>query len=113
MNTRTKTWRDRILRTLAAAAILLPCMYGFVGKFIELVAYSRTDAESAFAVAPVINYLLASAGFLCMFGWAWCNGMFGNIEQPKRTMLETEFQLDRAERLQQHIPLDMPGYIDT
>jgi hypothetical protein len=48
-------------------------------------------------VTPVINYLLASLGFLLLFGWAAANGMFHDIEQPKRTMLEIEQQLDALE----------------
>ena len=52
------------------------------------------DPNGAFAVTPIVNYLLAGLGFLCMLGWAACNGMFHDIEQPKRTMLETEQQLD-------------------
>jgi hypothetical protein len=52
------------------------------------------DAEGAFAVAPIVNYLLATTGFLFLLGWAAANGMFHNIEQPKQDMLAQEAALD-------------------
>jgi hypothetical protein len=66
----------------------------FCVKFYELVLVAMYDPNGAFAVTPIVNYLLAGLGFLCMLGWAACNGMFHDIEQPKRTMLETEQRLD-------------------
>jgi hypothetical protein len=45
-----------------------------------------------------VNYLLAGIGFLCLLGWATLNGMFHDVEQPKRTMLENEERLDALER---------------
>jgi nitrogen fixation-related uncharacterized protein len=38
--------------------------------------------------------LLASFGFLLLFGWAAANGMFHDIEGPKYTMLVNENLLD-------------------
>ena len=74
------------------------CLYGFGSKFIELVRLVVSDSEAAqegvFAVAPLMNYLLASAGFLCLLGWASIHGMFRDIERPKQTMLEVNAQLD-------------------
>ncbi|MEM9657557.1 MAG: hypothetical protein AAF961_04265 [Planctomycetota bacterium] len=74
------------------------CCWGFGTKFLEFVALVWGDralaSEGAFAVTPIANYLLASMGFLCLFGWAAAHGMFSDIEQPKRTMLETEAMLD-------------------
>jgi hypothetical protein len=74
------------------------CSYGFGGKFLELVRLVRESdsaaSEGVFAVAPLMNYLLASAGFLCLLGWAACHGMFHDIEGPKKTMLDHERQLD-------------------
>jgi hypothetical protein len=86
-----------IVTLLLAFAILLPSLWGFGTKFYEFVLLARGDVEGIFAVTPVINYLLASLGFLCLFGWAGANGMFHDIEQPKRTMLEIEQQLDASE----------------
>lgn len=77
-----------------AVAILLPSMYGFIGKFIEFVALARGDAGGVFAISPIMNYLLASLGFLCLFGWAMAHGMFRDIESPKYSHLEREAQLD-------------------
>jgi hypothetical protein len=81
-----------------AVVILGFCVWGFGSKFVELVRLVLSDeeaqSEGIFAVTPVINYLLASLGFLCLFGWATAHDMFRNIEQPKQTMLDTEAMLD-------------------
>jgi len=79
-----------------AVLILLPSMYGFLGKFIEFVHISRGESGGEFAVAPIMNYLLASAGFFCMLLWAAWNGMFRDIERPKYDFLENEARIDRA-----------------
>jgi len=86
-------WRS-IVVLLLALAILIPSLLGFGTKFLELVALTRGDSEGWFAITPVVNYLLASLGFLCLFGWAAAHGMFRNIEEPKRQMLDTERLLD-------------------
>jgi len=86
-------WQS-ILVLLLALAILIPSLLGFGTKFLELVALTRGDSEGWFAITPVVNYLLASLGFLCLFGWAAAHGMFRNIEEPKRKMLDTERLLD-------------------
>ena len=88
--------RTSALVTLAfALAVLLPSLWGFSGKFIEFIALFRGDVDGVFAISPIVNYLLASLGFFCLFGWAVMHGMFSDIEQPKRTFLETEEMLDR------------------
>jgi hypothetical protein len=89
-------WHRRLLRTFFALLVLLPCMYGFCTKFWELVVICQGDMTGAFAIAPIVNYLLASAGFLLLLGWAAANGMFRDIERPKQTMLEHERWLDRT-----------------
>lgn len=86
----------RLLLAVLAVAILVPSMLGFANKFIELVHVYRGDPGGAFAIAPIVNYLLASIGFLFLLGWAALNGMFRDIEAPKRTMLENEARLDAA-----------------
>ncbi len=78
-----------------AVLILIPSMYGFVGKFVEFVHIYRGSEGGGFAVAPIANYLLASAGFFCMLLWASWNGMFRDVEQPKVEMLENEMRLDQ------------------
>ena len=79
---------------LLAVLILIPSGYGFVGKFIELVRVYRGESEGAFAVAPMMNYLLASLGFFFMLLWAASQGMFRNMETPKYDMLAHEEMLD-------------------
>jgi nitrogen fixation-related uncharacterized protein len=94
MSTRLRGW----LTLLAAILILAPSLWGFGAKFVELVALYRGDTQGAFAIAPIVNYLLASAGFLLLFGWAAANGMFRDIERPKHDMLSNEASLDAADR---------------
>ena len=72
-----------------------PCFLGFGSKFVELIHVFQGDAEGAFAVAPIVNYLLATTGFLFLLGWAAATGMFHNIEQPKQDLLAREAKLDQ------------------
>ena len=82
-----------------SVVILGFCFFGFGSKFVELVRLVATDSvvaqEGVFAIAPLMNYLLASAGFLCLLGWAAMHGMFRDIEKPKETMLDVETRLDK------------------
>ena len=80
---------------ILAVLILVPSMMGFVAKFIEFINTFRGEADGAFAITPMVNYALASLGFLCMLIWATLNGMFRDIESPKDTMLVREAFLDR------------------
>lgn len=83
------------LVTLALAVlILVPSMLGFAAKFVEFARTFRGAPEGVFAITPIVNYLLASLGFLCLLIWATLGGMFHDIEQPKHAMLETERKLD-------------------
>jgi hypothetical protein len=86
--------RFRLVMLVMALAVLLPSLYGFGTKFLEFVALYRGDVEGAFAISPIVNYLLASLGFLCLFGWAVMRGTFRDVEQPKYTLLENEARLD-------------------
>ncbi len=92
-STRTNRW-TLIVTLILAVVILIPSMLGFVNKFVEFYRVVRGEADGAFALTPIVNYLLASLGFFCMLIWAICQGMFHDIEAPKRTMLETERRLD-------------------
>jgi hypothetical protein len=85
--------RLNVITIILAVFILLPACYGFVKKFVELVSLVG-DEEGSFAVMPVANYLLASLGFLLLFLWAMCHGMFRDIEKPKLTMMDNEARLD-------------------
>lgn len=75
--------------------VVLPaCAWTFGMKLFELFVWARTDVSGTFTLTPLVNYLFAALGFLCLFGWAAANGMFRDIEQPKYTMLENEERLD-------------------
>jgi hypothetical protein len=58
----SQRWQWRVT-LLFAVLILIPSGYGFIGKFVELVNLFRHEAGGEFAVAPILNYLLASLGF--------------------------------------------------
>ncbi len=81
---------------ILAVVILVPALLGFGKKFSEFLALAN-DPDGAFAVAPVLNYLLASAGFLLLFVWAIVHGMFRDIERPKYDMLAAQQRLDRGD----------------
>lgn len=86
--------RQRWTTLIFALIVLIPSGVGFTKKFMELVALSQGGSDGAFAISPVLNYLLASVGFFFLFCWAIFNGMFGDIERPKFAMLENERMLD-------------------
>ena len=94
MNEKPVNRRRRWLGLLLAAVILIPSLLGFGNKFLELIRIYRGDADGAFAVAPITNYILASSGFLLLFLWAAANGMFRDVEGPKYAMLANERRLD-------------------
>jgi hypothetical protein len=100
--------RKRVVMWMMALAVLLPSLYGFGTKFLEFIALYRGDVDGVFAITPILNYLLASLGFLCLFGWAALGGMFRDVEQPKRTMLENEARLDNRAPWRRAIGLDYP-----
>lgn len=90
----TSKWTARVTLILAIL-ILIPSLYGFGSKFIEFLHVFSGEADGAFAIAPILNYLLASCGFLLLLLWAIAHGMFHDIERPKYTMLEQEEAIDR------------------
>jgi nitrogen fixation-related uncharacterized protein len=85
-----------IVLLVMSICIIVPSMLGFSAKFLEFIHTFRGTSDGAFAVTPVLNYLLASVGFFCMLLWAAANGMFHDMEEPKHHMLELEEALDRA-----------------
>jgi len=88
--------RSHLITTvLLALAVLIPSLYGFAGKFIEFLHIYGGESDGVFAITPILNYLLASTGFFCLFCWAMIGGMFRDIEAPKQVMLENEAQLDQ------------------
>ncbi len=86
----------RAVTLFFAVVILVPCLVGFGTKFVEFVNTFRAESDGAFAITPLVNYLLASLGFLCLLLWAVRNGMFHDIEEPKFKMLDNERLLNRT-----------------
>jgi hypothetical protein len=95
-----------------ALAILLPALWGFGTKFLEFLALYG-DEEGAFTLMPILNYLLASFGFLLLFCWAVLHGMFRDIEKPKHSMLETERGLDRSQKSEIRVRSTEPGVLTS
>jgi hypothetical protein len=100
------SWKNgNTLRTsvliVMSVGILVPSMLGFVAKFIEFIHTFRGSTDGAFAITPMLNYLLASMGFFCMLVWAIFNGMFRDMEGPKFDMLELEDELNAATAIEQ------------
>ena len=92
------TSRKHVWTTIGfALLILIPSLIGFANKFREFVLLFRGDVDGVFAITPVVNYLLASLGFFCLFFWAIYQGMFRDIEAPKYKLLENERRLDEEE----------------
>jgi hypothetical protein len=94
-------YRAQTIVTLLFIPVLIATCFFFGVKFYEFVRVALYESDGVFAVTPIVNYLLAGMGFLCMLGWATYNGMFRDIERPKITMLENEERLDAAERAKQ------------
>jgi hypothetical protein len=105
---RSKRRRQWVM-LIMAVAILVPSLYGFGNKFLEFVQLYRGDVEGVFAISPIVNYLLASLGFLFLFIWAAMHGMFRDIEQPKYTMLENEQRLDSVAPWRGDVSLEYPA----
>jgi len=98
INQRGTTSRAQVLTTVGfALLILVPSLLGFANKFREFILLYRGDVDGVFAITPIVNYLLASLGFFCLFFWAIYQGMFRDIEAPKFTMLENERKLDEED----------------
>jgi nitrogen fixation-related uncharacterized protein len=90
--------KQTMITVIFALVILIPSLWGFATKFFEFVALFRREVDGTFAISPILNYLLASLGFFCLFCWGIGHGMFRDLEQPKKAMLETERMLDENSR---------------
>lgn len=98
MSRRRRTARFVVLSM--TVVIIVVGAYGFGSKFEEFVrAFLAKDTAPGgeFVFIPVLNYFIASLGFVCLFIWAARNGMFKDIEKPKYTMLDQERQIDESE----------------
>lgn len=89
--------RVAIITIVLGVIILVPSLAGFVNKLREFIHATSSDADSAYVLTPIVNYLLASIGFFCLLIGSTARGMFHDIEAPKRTMLDRESDLDADE----------------
>lgn len=93
----TKKSKTHWMTWFFAALVLIPTILGFANKFLDLVLVVQGDEEGAFAITPITNYLLATAGFLCLLIWTAAQGAFQNLDGPSVTMLENERRLDEQQ----------------
>jgi len=93
---RAQSHRQFIITCVLAVVILVPSLWGFGSKFVEFVRLFYHSQEGQFAISPIMNYLLAGAGFFCLLCWGMAQGMFTDVERPKFTMLQTEENIDNA-----------------
>jgi len=92
--TRASRWRSLVFHLLAVSFFLAPAAVGFSVKYLDLLILFGSGEEGAFAIVPIMNYLLSSLGFFMLFFWAVRHGMFRDIEHIKYKMLQTERELD-------------------
>ena len=90
-------WRSFLFHLVAISFFLVPAGVGFTVKYLDLLILFGSGEEGAFAIMPIMNYLLCSLGFFMLFFWAVRHGMFREIEQAKFKMLETERELDAVD----------------
>ncbi len=95
--------RTHWLTKIVFALILTPAILGFANKFLDLVLVVQGDEDGAFAVTPIVNYLLATAGFVCLLLWTAARGAFQDLDGPSRVMFENE---QRFEKLARETALD-------
>ena len=90
-----KEYRTHWMTWVFAAVVLIPTILGFANKFLDLILIAQGDEEGAFAVTPIVNYLFATAGFLCLFVWTATRGAFENLDEPSKTMFENEQRFEK------------------
>jgi hypothetical protein len=82
--------RTHWLTWFFAALVLIPTILGFANKFLDLILVMQGDEEGAFAATPIMNYLFATAGFLCLLVWTATQGAFEDLDAPSRKMFDDE-----------------------
>ncbi len=87
----------RVFLIVMAVGVFITGMYGFGSKLEQFIRAVIVENEADFTLIPVLNYMFAAAGFLCLFGWAAKNGMFKDLEKPKYDMLEYDRELDEVD----------------
>ncbi len=92
MNSHRTHWMTWVF----SACVLIPVILGFANKFIDLILITQGDEEGAFAATPIVNYLLATAGFFCLLLWTGMQGAFHDLDRPSHVMFENEQRLDAA-----------------
>ncbi|MEK6645010.1 MAG: hypothetical protein AABZ08_14005 [Planctomycetota bacterium] len=94
----TESRSKRIAIACIAVAILVPASYGFAEKLILFIMAVKQDQLAGFTIVPIANYLIVTAGMMCLLIWATRHGMFRDIEKPKYDMLDREAELDDMEQ---------------
>ncbi len=95
---RSSSRKKNIVLWIISVGVIVPGAYGFIDKLIQFIRTLRTVDGGGFTIIPILNYLIMTAGFVCLLLWGVFRGMFRDIEQPKYSMLEREALLDRWEQ---------------
>ncbi len=53
--------------------------------------------QNAFAVMPLVTYLLVASGFGCLLIWSYLSGHYKDVEYAKYRMLDFQNEFDQAE----------------
>ncbi len=101
-------FRRKVVAVMAVIILGLSAI-GFSLKLYELIllVLENNLENGVFAISPTVNYILASAGFICLLAWGACNGMYKNIEAPGAEMLARSQQLDAEMPIERLSSLDL------
>lgn len=77
-------------------AIIVIAGASFAFKFYEFFYDLSSQQGFRFAGAHLGTYLLVAGGFFLLLLFAFLNGHFADIEQPKYEILDKEIERDRA-----------------
>lgn len=101
--------KKNLVLWIISVGIILPGAYGFIENFIQFIRTLRTVDGGGFTIIPLLNYMLMTAGFVCLLIWGVLRGMFRDIERPKYSMLEREAMLERWEHREGSVVDDQVG----
>ncbi|MFQ5589983.1 MAG: hypothetical protein ACE5HE_02360 [Phycisphaerae bacterium] len=104
-----------VLLWITVALILLAGGYAFVDRLVGFVRTLALDKEDGggFIMIPMMNYLMVTAGLVCLLVWGVAHDMLCDIERPKYTMLEREARLDTDDEREKYSRPRMSDAPDT
>ncbi len=110
-NIKTSKTKKRFL-WIFSIIMLLTAGTAFIMKLIEFFVTLSDDSnkiiedgivnQNAFAVMPLVTYLLVASGFGCLLIWSYLSGHYKDVEKAKYRMLEFQEMFDKAEANAKH-----------